>query len=321
MPLRSQERHCIDLALGPLGHLYGGTWRVTDGPTLDDLHKSQASPECLVTNGLINAAVEVKTLSGDDVERAYKEALKSLPRALDPGCDGFYVLGPAIAFRVPVDQPLLRHLRKEVRRVAQKLARGETGGVRLPRKAWVALDWAHGPGRVHCCHNYSEHLFEGVGSRITGSFMLVDQHLPDHNFVTAEALAGFHAELVAACYRRTHDGSNHFEWYEEIPLLRCDEEGDDERGLDVLAVTEARHVGAAVAEALDYLLEKALKKFKRRWAERHVIVFDKATGSCNAERVRQALSWYTPDELSDVDLILLTDNGNVAVVWKRDGRL
>lgn len=320
MPLTSRERYCIELALRVLGELYGGSWRIPDGPTPDDLHNSEPTPDCLVTNDQIRAAVEVKGLTGGEVERAYKEALASLPRALDPRCDGFYVLGPATAFQVPVDQPLLRHLRKEVARLAPKLARGETGGVRLPRRAWVSLDREHEPGRVHCCHNYSEHLFEGLGSRITGSFMLVDQHLPDHSFVTAEALAAFHAELIAACYRRTHGGSNHFEWYEEIPLLRCDEEGDDTQGLDVLAVTEAYHVDVAVAEALDYLLEKALKKFKQAWAERHVIVFDKATGLCNAERVRQGLSWYTPDELGDVDLILLTDNDEVSVVWKNDGR-
>jgi len=84
----------------------------------------------------------------------------------------------------------------------------------------------------------------------------------------------------------------------------------------VLAVTEAYHVDAAVAEALDYLLEKALKKFKQAWAERHVIVFDKATGSCNTERVGHALAWMTPEQLANVDLILLTDNDEVSVVWR-----
>ena len=325
MLLTSQERRCIDLALPVLADLYGGMWAPPDGSTLAKLFPHEKTPKCLVTNGLIRAAIEVKRLTGDEVERAYKEALKSLSRALDPECDGFYVLGPAVPFKVPVDRPLLRHLRREVRKVAPKLARGQTDGVRVPREAWVSLDWAHGPGRVHCCHNYSEHLFDGLASRIAGSFMLVDQQLPDHNFVTAKARADFRSELVAACYRRTHGGSHHFEWYEEIPLLRCDVEGDDERGLDVLAVTEARHVGTAVAEALDYVLEQALKKFQRprgeRWAERHVIVLDKETPSCDAARVKQALSWYSPDELRDIDLILLSDGNDVAIVWSNDGGL
>ena len=318
MPLSPQERRCIDLALPVLADLYGGAWELDGGLTLEDLHPNERTPECLANNGTIKAAIEVKTLTGDHVQRAYKEALLSLSRTLDPGCTGFYLLGPAIPPSVPVDRPMFRHLRKEIRRVAPKLARAETGAVHLPRKAWVSLDWAHGAGRVRCCHNYSEHLFEGLASRITGSFMLVDQQLPDHSFVTGEALENFHTELTAACYRRTHDGSNHFEWYEEIPLLRCDEEGDDERGLDVLAVTEARHVRTSVAEALDYVLEKSLEKFKRSWAERHVIVFDKAAGLCNAERVGQALSCYTADELGDIDLILETDEDDIDVVWSSD---
>jgi hypothetical protein len=163
-------------------------------------------------------------------------------------------------------------------------------------------------------------LFEGLSSRIAGSFMLVDSHLPDHNFVTDDALAVFHAELVAACDRRVHGGSNHFEWYEEIPLLRCDEEGDDERGLDVVAVTEAFHVDTAMVEALDHLLENALRKFERAWAERHVIVFDKAMGLCDADRLRRALSWYKPDELRHIDLILLTDGDEVSVAWEKEAR-
>ncbi len=320
MPLTPQELRCIELALPVLADRYGGTWLLNDGPTLDDLYRNEKTPECLVNNGVIKAAIEVKTLTGGDVERAYKEALMSLPRALDPGCDGFYVLGPAIPLSVPVDRPMLRYLRREVEKLAPTLARGETGSVHLQRKAWVSLESPDGPGRVHCCHDYSEHLFEGLSSRIVGSFMLVDDHLPDHSFVTAEALEKFHTELAAACHRRTHDGSNHFEWYEEIPLLRCDKEGDDERGLDVLAVTEATHVRTSVAEALDYVLEKALEKFKRSWAERHVIVFDKAAGLCDANRVKQALSWYTPDELLNVDLILETDEDDIAVVWSSDGR-
>lgn len=85
-----------------------------------------------------------------------------------------------------------------------------------------------------------------------------------------------------------------------------------------MCVTEARSVGASVAEALDLMLEKALKKFERTWAERHVIVFDRATVLCSAERVGRALSWVTPDELVNVDLILLTDNDEVSTVWKKD---
>ena len=318
MPLDPQEQACVEFALPRLSKLHGGVWRILDGPTPDDMDDSQPTPDCLVTNDLISAAVEVKMLTGGDIERAYGEALRSLRRSLDPHSDGYYVLGPAPAFQPPVKEPLFRHLRREIARVAPKLVRGETGYVRLPRKAWVSLEREQGPGRVHCCHNYTEHLFEELGSRINGSFMLVDDHLPDHSLVTADALENFHAKLSAACYRRTHGESNHFEWYEEIPLLRCDEEEDDFRGLDVLAVTEAFHVDTALGEALDHVLEKALKKFWRSWADLHVIVFDKAMGACNAERLKQALVHHSADELSAADLILMTDKEEVSVLWRLD---
>lgn len=271
----------------------------------------------MVTNGTIKAAVEVKRLSGDEVSRSYNEALLSLPRALDPGCEGFYVLGPSVALNVPVDRPLLRPLKREIARVAPTLTRGETGGVRLPRSAWVALDWEGGPGRVRCCHNYSEHYFSDMTLQVNGSFLLVDQHLPDHDFVTQESRENFLTELAAACYRRINGGSNHFDWYEEIPLLRCDQEGDQERGIDVLAITKARHVDTAVAEALDYIIEKALAKFDRleRWAQKHVIVLDRVDVMCSPERVTRAFSWYTSAELSNVDLILLIDKDAVSIVW------
>jgi len=318
MSLTPQEQHCVDLALSALGDLYGGSWRFDH--SLDDLHNSNASPECIVTSDTIDAAIEVKRLTGDDVARGYKEALLSLPRALDPRCQGFYVLGPAANLRVPVDRPLLRTLRKEVARVAPTLARGETGGVRVPRSSWVSLCAETGPGRVNCCHNYSEHLFEGLESSITGTFLLVDQGLPDHNFVTSQALARFRNELAAACYRRVHGGSNHFDWYEEIPLLRCDSDDDNGPGLDVLAVTEARRVDTAVAEGLDYILERAIRKFDRQppWASIHIIVLDREDGFSSPERVTTALSWITDEDLKNIDLILLVDRDDVSVVWQSD---
>lgn len=150
MPLTPQEQHCIDLALGALGDLYGGTWRVPDGPTLDDLHKSQASPECLVTNDLISAAVEVKRLTGDSVLQAYREALMSLNRSLTPSCGGYYTLSPTVDFRLPIDGSLRRHLKEEIERVAPALVRGGApGAVHIPRKAHVSMSREDGPGYLN----------------------------------------------------------------------------------------------------------------------------------------------------------------------------
>src|SRR4030067_1621171 len=103
MPLTPQEQRCSDLTLGTLGGLYGGSWWIPDGPTLDELHESQASPECLVTNGSTSAVIEVKRPTGDSVMQAYREALVSLKRSLIPSCGGYYTRNPAIDFRLPID--------------------------------------------------------------------------------------------------------------------------------------------------------------------------------------------------------------------------
>jgi hypothetical protein len=325
VPLTSQEQHCVDLALGPLGDLYGGTWRVTDGPTLDDLHESQASPECLLTNGLISAAVEVKRLTGDSVMQAYTEALLSLNRSLIPSCGGYYTLSPAIDFRLPIDGSLRRLLKKEIKRVAPTLVPGGAPGVvHIPRKAHVSMSREDGPGNLWCCHNSTGNLVAEASPLVTGTFLLVDQGTLEHNFVTDAGLAAFHAALADACRRRIETGSGHLQWFEEWELWRCEDFPDDDPcdrdGVHVICVTEARSVDVSVAEALDLMLEKALKKFERTWAERHLIVLDQATALCNAERVGQALSWVTPEELANVDLILLTDNDEVSVVWSNDRR-
>jgi len=325
MPLTPQEQRCSDLTLGTLGGLYGGSWWIPDGPTLDELHESQASPECLVTNGSTSAAIEVKRLTGDSVLQAYREALISLHRSLIPSCGGYYTLYPALGFRLPMDGSLRRLLKREIERVAPTLAPGgPTGALLIPRKAHVSMARQDGPGHLSCCHNSTGRLVAEASRLVTGTFLLADQGMPEHSFVTDAGLAAFHAALAAACRRRVETGSGHLEWFEEWGLWRCEDFPDDDPrdrdGVHLICVTEARSVDASVAEALDLILEKAVKKFERTWAERHVTVFDKATGLCNAERVMQALSWVMPEELSKIDLILLTDNDEVSVVWKNDAR-
>ena len=90
MPLTHQESRCIELASEHLGTLYGGSWRVMDGPPLDDLHPSEPTPEVIVGNGRTTAAIEVKRLTGDSVFQAYKESVLSLHRSLVPSCGGYY---------------------------------------------------------------------------------------------------------------------------------------------------------------------------------------------------------------------------------------
>lgn len=323
MPLTAQEQHSIGLILPFLGELYGGEWHMPDGPTLDDLHASRASPECLLENGSITAAVEVKRLTGDSVFQAYHEALTSLARSLTPSCGGYYTLSPAVDFRLPIDGALRRLLKKEIERVAPSLVpEGPPGPVRIPRRAHVAMSWENGPGNIWCCHNSTGNLVAAASPRITGTFLLIDDGMLEHSFVTDSGREAFHSALADACRRRIESGFGELEWFEEWELQRCkdfpDDDPNDRDGVFIICVTEARHVDESVVEALDLVLEKALKKFVTKWADKHVIVFDSATALCNAERVGEAFSWVAPEEMANVDLVMLTDNAEVSIVWRKD---
>lgn len=322
MPLSTQEQGCVDLVLPALGELYGGAWRIPDGPTLDDLHASEASPECLVTDGSISAAIEVKRLTGDTILQGYSEALRSLKRSLVPSRGGRYTLSPAVDFRLPIDGSLRRLLKKEIERVAPTLIPGgPPGAVRVPRTAYVSMLREAGPGCIRCYHDSTGKFVTSASPLVSGVFQLVDEGMLEHNFVTDAGREAFHAALAEACRTRVENGSGEVEWFEEWELWRgtdlADDDPRDRDGVHVICVTEAREVSASVAEALDIVLEKALRKFVTKWADRHVIVLDKASVLCNAERVREALSWVTPEELANVDLVLLTDDDEFSIVWRK----
>jgi hypothetical protein len=67
MPLDSQEENAIRLALPILDSLWGSGWGPPDGSTLNESYPSVPTPECVVSNGTLDAAVEVKRLTGDSV--------------------------------------------------------------------------------------------------------------------------------------------------------------------------------------------------------------------------------------------------------------
>ena len=119
MPLSEQERRCVELTCQYLNGTRGGRWKIDDGPTLDEQYPSQPSPEVLVHNESMTAAIEVKYLTGDSMLNEYRESIFSLRRFLVPPCGGHYTLDPCIDFRLPIRDPRFRkHLRQEIARVA-----------------------------------------------------------------------------------------------------------------------------------------------------------------------------------------------------------
>lgn len=323
MPLSAQEERCVALTLPLLGIEYGGDWRFSR--SLDDAHNSEPSPECVVSNGKIDAAVEVKRLTGDEIDRAYDEAIHSLHRSLVPSCGGYYMLAPAIDLRLPIDGRLKRRLKSEIERVAKDLEPGgNPGAILLPREAMLHCAIRGGPGQVRCHHNSTVREVLTASSQVTGAFLLRDGGQLEHKFVTEEGRQAFQKALVDACQGLDAGESVTVQWVEEWPLHRTKEtEGDDHRhkdGVWVLCSTDVRELSSSVAEAVETIVFKAAKKFEKRWAAEHIVVLDKADVFSTLELVNEALSWMDRSELANIDLVVFVQSDLAEVVWQRNPR-
>jgi len=95
-------------------------------------------------------------------------------------------------------------------------------------------------------------------------------------------------------------------WCEEWELTRGD--NDDEDGVDIIAVTEARDMDSSVREAVYAMVEKGRSKFAgRRWADRHILVLETST-LAPMRLVTSVVGALEPQELEDIDLLLLVEH-------------
>ena len=317
MTLTEQELRCVERACAHLGAADGSSWRQVDGPTLDELHPQNASPEVIVTDGVRTAAIEVKRLTHQNFQQlgSYVEYLRS---RLAPSIGGHYWLAPPHDFKLPIDQRLIRHLKREIGRIAPTLAPGDSGSVRYPRSTYVSLIRTDVPGYIYCCHQDLEGDVSRVSNRLPGSFMLVDCDTYEHSFLTDEAREEFALALVAACEQRIATGNGPLTWNEEWGLHRFDEDDGDEPhppSVHVLAV-EVIDVAESTTGSVTRMIDAALQKFaSRRWADLHVLVLEKADGILPTDRVSDAISAIDPSDLHELDLILYIDDATTTKLW------
>lgn len=311
MPLSLQELRCIDLACAHLADVYGGTWR-----TIRDLDKenpSTASPEVEVSNGTATAAIEVKGLTVAELEQ-YDTWKPSLERYLAPACRGQFVLMPCSYFTLPLQNPMMRHLRNEVARVAPTIPPEASGAVLIPRDGYVVLERRNSPGSIHCLHNHSDDL-RGVAPRLNGGYFLIDGDIPwAHNFVTDAGRTAWHDSIVAGCATPTIEGR--FTWNEEWALYRLDDGQDDDPAFEVMAISDVFTGDSAVA-AVWRMLERGRVKFHRRWADHHVLAFESKVPMINAGRLADVAAEFNADDLGAVEMILLVDGDELTQIWPR----
>lgn len=264
----------------------------------------------------------MKRLTGDSIDQAYRESLLSNQKFLVPSYGGYYTLNPPVDFRLPMNINLRRHVKREIERLAPTLRPGEAGAVRVPRKGHISLISQSGPPYVFCTHGgpYSE-VMQPLLERINGKFMLVDEGL-EHSFFTDEGRSAFYDAVAAACERRLKGDASPFSWYEEWQLTRLEDEKDDEEDKDgvwIIAVTQARNMRESIAECVHTMLKNALRKFaEKRWADLHLVVLEKSTYA--PERlVAEAMAALEPDEVQDVNFVLLVDGDSIVPCYTTGG--
>lgn len=300
--LTGQELRCVELACAYLANRCGGDWHIID--ELDQAFPDVPSPEVVVSNGVISAAIEVKRLTGDAIQQAYGESIKSLETFLAPTCGGYYYVNPPVDLRLPIDRKLRKSLKVQVERVAPTLKVDETGVLRIPNSGYL-VHRPGGPGYAHCLHDSGYSLLAPLGQRIDGEIFLIDGGL-QHSFSSEAGKAAF-IDVLEAAYRDGRFGSTErLVWDEEWELTRTRDDGDT--GVWIICVTDARDVSSSVAECLDAMMGAAMRKFEdQRWADLHLIVLDCASGLMTAERVLPVLATYTQEELATISVVLFTD--------------
>lgn len=316
MPLTPQERDAISLTLPVLDSVWGPTWLAPDGTTLTEVFPEQKTPECVVTNGTLTAAVEVKRLMGDAGWLAYHEAWQSLRRRLIPRCGGKYMLVPFLGTDLPLNKNLVGRVASQIKELAPGMQVGDVKPVRVPRPLaelrLIRTD--RSDGFVYCSH--SEPAIEQFSDRLAGWFWLADDDALPHSFVTEECLNQFYAKILAASQSVLAGGTGQLEWDEEWELRRLEDAQDGHDNVDIVAVVTG-DVSAAIDYTVTGMLLQGLRKFGQRWGDKHVIVLEDAYFEmCEPQHVAQVIASHEAVCSQRIDLVVLIHKGEASIVWQ-----
>jgi hypothetical protein len=316
MPLSPDEQRCVLGACRLLARLRGGSWAIVEGATLDDLHPDSKSPEVLVSNGTLSAAIEVTELRGGSVWNEHGVSWRTLQSVLRPRREGHFLLVPSDDFRLPISKAFVRQLKQQIEVAAQSLHdEGAVAVVRVPRSAEVSLANPTLPGYVFCCHHSMPEVLHAASSQITGAYMLVDCDQWEHTFQTDIGRSQAAQRIANACNRRLDGEITTAEWDEEWALHLMDVNGS---GVEILCATAAVSVPGMVAEDVSRAMAAKHRKFAgQRWADLHVLVMDARFSLTSTDYAALALSHVPDEQLSQLDVIALAHGDDIEIVWEK----
>ena len=150
MPLSEQESRCVQIACDALSIRLGGSWVIQR--ELDEEISDRPTPEVIVTNEDMTAAIEVKQLQGDETFQRYGEYQRSNERGLAGSVTGYYSLRPPSGTDFDLKPEVRRLIRREIERVGPTLREGDSGVINVPREGRISLEPRDSPF-IHCCHH------------------------------------------------------------------------------------------------------------------------------------------------------------------------
>jgi len=317
MTLTPSEERSIELALTHLAAASGGEWRIER--ILEDEIRTEPVPEVLATNGSTTAAIEVKELA--QARGRQHGIAESLARRLAPTCGGGYslYLGP---WNAPsLDQAFVRHLKREIERVAPALAERASSPIPIPRHATLIYrdaEWK----RATCTHDGPFGLLAPLNGSVPGYVFLVDDSIPGHHFVTDEARDRFQASVR----RATEDVASGqlrsgvtIAWFEEAELTCTYKEAGEDDGVTVInaLVPDAVELPVHADDEVRKALLAGLPKFLRlpRWADRHVLVLEGDPLTRRDDVVRALARAASDVDMSPMDEVLLITGEDPQRVW------
>lgn len=232
MPLDPYEQQMVSFALDHFSTQFGGDWQVLRN--LEDEYRSQPVPEVLAGNGAMTAAIEVKQLA--ETKGRQLGVAESLSRRLTPPCGGGYSLYLGPWNTESIDETFVRHLKREIARVAPTLIDGQSAPIPILRHAIVIYrdyEWK----RATCMHDGPFGLLEPLNESIAGDVFLRDETVPGHHFVTADAKSRF-LEMIRDTAAKIGAGALRsgvtVSWYEEAELACAYRESGPDDGVTVI---------------------------------------------------------------------------------------
>ncbi len=315
MPPSQQERRCVVAVCQHLSQETGSRWDECDW--LDQGRDEERTPDVSLTDGTDRIELEITQLTAGRRFDAHDNAQLSLHCKLAPDTTSSFALYPPPPLELPLDQGLVRQLKRSVASAARDMSIGSWTNVLIHRRATVKYLGSDRIDSVFCRHTQNDYS-RVVSREVRGVYCLEDDG-PDHQFLTEERYRSFCAKLLRACRESKQHGQVLIEWSEEWQMYRRADVSGGRGGVAVYA-SVVDQPEAAAFESVSKALTHAKSKFHDRDQEKRAAVALHAgeqRGHLLFEIFERAINRLSPSDVQPLGRVFLIGDNEVRS-WQFD---